>query len=120
MTNSRVTRGRESEAILAGYLRGHGFPHAERVAASLKGADVTGTPGIAIEVKSRTNLDLGAWMKQAAKREGVPLLVVRLNGAGPSTIGNWPMVVPLGVGIELLRGAGYGDRSGEKGSSSLP
>lgn len=108
MTNSRVTRGRQSEAIVADYLRYHGFPHAERVAASLKGADVTGTPGIAIEVKSRTNLDLGAWMKQAAKREGLPLLVVRLNGSGPSNIENWPTVLPLGLGVELLRQAGYG------------
>lgn len=108
MANSRVQRGRESEAVVADYLRDHGFPHAERVAASLKGADVTGTPGLAVEVKSRYALDLGAWMKQAAKREGLPLLVVRLNGMGPATIENWPLVLPFGQAVELLRNAGYG------------
>lgn len=109
MANSRVARGRQSEAIVADYLRENGWPSAERVAASLKGADVTGTPGLAIEVKSRYGLDLKAWMAQAAKREGLPLLVVRLNGTGPATIADWPLVIPLGQGVQLLRDAGYGD-----------
>ena len=108
MANSRVQRGRQSEQLIADYLASHGFPHAERVAASLKGADVTGTPGLAVEVKSRNRLELGEWMKQAAKRDGLPLLVVRLNGQGPATIEDWPMVIPFGRGVELLRSAGYG------------
>lgn len=109
MASSRVQRGRQSEQLIADYLAGHGFPSAERIAASLKGADITGTPGLAIEVKSRTGLDLGAWMRQAAKREGLPLLVVRLNGQGPATIEDWPLVIPFGQGVQLLRDAGYGD-----------
>lgn len=108
MASPRVARGRQSEAIVASYLAEHGWPNAERVAASLKGVDVTGTPGLAIEVKSRTRLDLGEWMKQAAKREGLPLLVVRLNGTGPATIEDWPLVIPFGAGVNLLREAGYG------------
>lgn len=108
MASSRVQRGRQSEQLVADYLAQNGFPHAERVAASLKGADVTGTPGLAVEVKSRNRLELGEWMKQAAKREGLPLLVVRLNGQGPATIKDWPMVIPFGRGVELLRNAGYG------------
>lgn len=109
MANSRVARGRQSEAIVADFLRSHGWPSAERVAASLKGADITGTPGLAFEIKSRYGLDLGAWMAQAAKREGLPLLVVRLNGQGPAAIERWPLVLPFGTGVELLRNAGYGD-----------
>ena len=109
MTNSRVVRGRQSEQVIADYLAEHGFPHAERVPASYKGADILGTPGLAIEVKSRYGLDLGAWMKQAAKREGLPLLVVRLNGQGPASIGDWPLVMSFGQGVELLRSAGYGE-----------
>ncbi len=108
MASSRVQRGRQSEQLVADYLALHGFPHAERVAASLKGADVTGTPGLAVEVKSRANLDLGAWMRQAAKRDGLPLLVVRLNGQGPAAIEDWPLVIPFGQGVQLLRDAGYG------------
>jgi len=108
MASSRVQRGRQSEQLVADYLAQHGFPHAERVAASLKGADVTGTPGIAVEVKSRTRLELGEWMKQAAKRDGLPLLVVRLNGQGPAAIEDWPAILPFGLLVELLRNAGYG------------
>jgi hypothetical protein len=108
VTSPRVARGRKSEEIVATYLAEHGWPSAQRVAASLKGADVTGTPGLAIEVKSRTRLELGEWMRQARKREGVPLLVVRLNGMGPATIEDWPLVIPFGTGVRLLREAGYG------------
>lgn len=108
MASSRVQRGRQSEQLVADYLALQGFPHAERVAASLKGADITGTPGISVEVKSRTRLELGEWMKQAAKREGLPLLVVRLNGQGPASIEDWPAILPFGQAVGLIRNAGYG------------
>ena len=109
MVTSRVTRGRQTEALVAEYLRDHGFPQAERVAASLKGADITGTPGLAVEVKARRGLDLPGWLKQAAKREGMPILVIRPDGSGPANIGSWAMVLPLNAGVELLRQAGYGE-----------
>ena len=108
MANSRVARGRQSESIVAAYLADHGFPHAERVAASLKGADVTGTPGLAIEVKSRRGLDLPGWLKQSVKRDGLPVLIIRPDGSGPASVTSWAMVIPFGTGVELLRKAGYG------------
>jgi hypothetical protein len=110
MANSRVQRGRESEKIVAEFFRQHGFPYAERVAASLKGADITGTPGLAVEVKSRYGLDLNAWMKQAKGRDGLPVLVIRMNWTGPATVASWPAVVPLAVLAALLRQAGYGEQ----------
>lgn len=108
MTSSRVRRGRQSEEILAEFLRQHGWPSAERLAASLPGSDITGTPGISWEVKARRGLDLPGWLRQTVKREGVPVLVTRPDGWGEARIDMWPMIVPLSTGVELLKEAGYG------------
>lgn len=123
MTSSRVTRGRQTEALVADYLRSHGFPDAERMAASLPGADIRNTGEVSIEVKARRGLDLPGWLKQAGSREGVPVLIVRPDGYGEAKIEKWAMIIPLGEGTELLRKAGYGcacEGDGSTGISRLP
>ena len=62
MTSSRVTRGRQSEAIVASYLVTHGFPNAERTPASLPGKDIQGTREVAFEVKARRGLRPPEWI----------------------------------------------------------
>ena len=108
MTSSRVVRARQTEAIVADFLRQNGFPYAERIPAGLPGSDITGCPGLNWEVKARRGLDLPGWLRQVSKREGVPLLVSRPDGWGEAKVSLWPMTMPLGAGVELLRQAGYG------------
>jgi hypothetical protein len=95
MTNPRVTRGRQTEELVAKFLRENGFPHAERRPASLPGADIMGIPDVAIEVKSRRKLDLPGWLKQASTRDGLPVVVSRPDGFGPEKIGLWPVTLRL-------------------------
>lgn len=104
---SRRARGAQTERIVAASWQADGWPHAEVMRGP--GPDLTGTPGVAVEVKARRGLDLLAWMRQAASRPGVPVLIVRPDGAGPATVDDWPAVVPHGVLRRLLREAGYGD-----------
>lgn len=109
---TRRARGRATEETVAEYLRGNGFPQAERRPASLPGSDVMGTPGIDWEVKARRSLDLLGLMRQLGRRaeEGqVPVGVVRPDGAGPTSVHRWPVVMPLEVAVRLLRAAGYGE-----------
>ena len=106
---SRRQRGRQSEALIADYLRPV-FPNAERVAASLPGADIRHTPGWSIEAKARRGLDLPAWLRQAHARTQagleVPVLVIRPDGFGPERISQWAAVVTLEQLVELIeRGA---------------
>ena len=108
--SSRKQRGRDSERIVANYLKEHGWPYAEPVGAGRSGSDVTGIVGVDIEVKARRNLDLTGTLRQQALRasDGVlPLAVIRPDGFGPSRIGEWPVVLPLSVMVQLLREAGY-------------
>jgi hypothetical protein len=98
MTDARRRRGRDSELRLAEWLVANGFPHAEAVPPLSGGQDIRGVPGWAVEVKSRNNLSLPAWLRQAAKyaRGGaVPLLVVRGPGQGTDAIGQWAAVMTL-------------------------
>ncbi len=102
MATARVQRGRATEELVARFLREHGFPHAERRPASLPGTDITGTPGWAWECKARRSLDLTGWLKQAASREGMPLLVVRPDGYGESRIADWPVVLRFSDAATLV------------------
>lgn len=60
------------------------FPCAESTGAGRSGADVTNTPGLAIEVKARSGFDPVGWLKQAKKNAGQSLAIVvsRPNGVG--------------------------------------
>jgi hypothetical protein len=76
------------------------------------GSDITGMPGIDIEVKARRGFDPLAAMRQQADRAALGDLafaVLRMDGQGPAVIGSWPVVIRLDTLTELLRAAGYGD-----------
>lgn len=111
MTQHRKARGRQTEHLVAEYLRPRGYPYAEAIGAGRNGADITGTPDIAVEVKGRRGFNPKAALDQAeANANGrLPFAVLRLDGQGPASIGAWPVVIRLDHFTELLYRAGYGD-----------
>lgn len=111
MTQSRKHRGYKSQDIVAEWFRGSGWPYAESTGAGRQGIDVTGLPGIAVEVKARRGLNLTGWLRQATgeRRNGLPVLIVRPDGYGPKRIAEWPAIMTLADLTRLLREAGYGD-----------
>ncbi|HET7386887.1 MAG TPA: hypothetical protein VFJ19_09530 [Nocardioidaceae bacterium] len=112
-SSTRRRRGADTQRHVAGYLRTHGWRFAEPVGAGSPGADITGVPGLAVEVKARRGLDLPGWLRQAARNAAgrVPLLVVRPDGFGPATVDDWPVTLRLADAVELLHAAGYGDEA---------
>lgn len=114
MNDSRKRRGYQSQAIVANYLKRHGWPYAEPTGAGRPGSDITGTPAMDWEVKARADFNPTAALTQLAARakEGVVgVAVLRPNGWGEARIDDWPAVVPLSVLVRLLRDAGYGSHS---------
>lgn len=108
--HSRVQRGLKSQDIVAKYFAAHGWPYALSAGSGRQGSDVTGVPGLDIEVKARRGINVAMAMKQLRERhqEGVlPVAVLRLDGQGESHIADWPAIVPLGVFLDLLKAAGY-------------
>ena len=109
MKQSRKVRGRESERILAQYLRDHGWQHAHQVGAGASGSDIQGIEGLDIEVKSRTKFDPAATMRQlkARKATGLGVAVMRLNGQGEAAIDDWVAVIRVEDLVYLLKANGY-------------
>ena len=110
MATARTTRARETERLLAQWYREHGWPHADRVPASLPGRDITGMPGLAPEVKARSDFQPRAWVRQAVRNAGpdMPYVVMRCNGQGEADLAEWLVLRPLLDDTKLLIDAGYG------------
>jgi len=114
VTSSRVARGYQSQRFVAEYFRTNGWPFALPQGSGRQGSDVTGVPGVDIEVKARRGIKVAEAMKQLRDRaqEGtLPVAVLRLDGQGETHIADWPAIVPLGVFLELLKAAGYDKRN---------
>ena len=98
---NRKERGAATERLVAERLRVI-WPHA--CVTRGPGVDIDNTPGAAVEVKARANLAIPAFLRQAKANAGsslMPVLVLRLNGQGPASIDDWPVVLRLADFIDL-------------------
>ena len=59
-------KGRETEAAFVRFLRSHGVPHAERrrLTGSADQGDITGWPGVCVEIKSGATLAIPKWLAE--------------------------------------------------------
>ena len=110
-SQARKHRGYRTQRVAAAHLAAHGFPHAEPVGAGRAGSDITGCVGIDFEVKARRGLDINGLMRQLNERAQSGVLgvgIIRPDGMGEASVGQWPVVVCFDDAIALLRAAGYG------------
>ena len=98
-----------SQLVVARYLAERIWPLADSTGSGRSGADITNTPGVAIEVKARRDLAPLEWIRQAEQYKGLPLVVFRPDGMGEGSVGKWPVLLRLDDAITLLQEAGYGD-----------
>lgn len=113
MSQSRKHRGYRSQKVVAQYLAANGFTYAESTGAGRQGSDITGTVGIDWEIKARTNFSPGETMRQLKDRANpldLKLAVLRLNGQGEASIGDWVALLSFEQLVGLLKEAGYGDK----------
>lgn len=92
----RKHRGYATQKLIARDLVDAGlYPHALDVGAGRSGRDITGTPGVAIEVKAKGKFSPLAYVQQAKSDCGndLPMAVIRLNGQGPKSIDEWPVLM---------------------------
>jgi hypothetical protein len=113
-----VTRSKDigtaAETAVVRYLRVNGFAQAERraLAGVLDQGDITGTPGIAWEVKAGEkarhagDAQITSWMTETEvervnARADVGVLVVRRRSYGCARAGRWWAILQLGVLLDL-------------------
>ena len=91
MSNPSKQRGTAFESMIVAHLKDNGFPYAERraLAGALDKGDITGLPGVMLEIKACKTLKLSEWMdevrvekKNAAAQVGVCVVKRRNHGAG--------------------------------------
>lgn len=109
-SQSRKFRGYRSQKVVAEWFAKNGWPFAESTGAGRSGSDITGMPGLNIEVKARRAFSPLAWLRQARTGgAGFPFVVFRCDGQGEANVGEWGVLVRLDDMTQLLRGAGFGD-----------
>jgi hypothetical protein len=97
LVNRSKSKGTFAETAVATYLRDNGWPYAERraLAGALDKGDITGTPGLAWEVKyAGSGLKMGEWVTEmltertnAGAAHGI--LVIKPAGRGIKRTGEW-------------------------------
>jgi hypothetical protein len=106
--------GTAAETAVARYLAANGFPHAERRAlrGTLDAGDITGCPGVCIEVKGgdaakdASDLLVADWLAETETerlnaRADVGVLVLQRRGVGPANAGRWWAVMTLPILLSL-------------------
>ncbi len=106
MTASR-RKGTRAETGVVEYLRTRGWRYAERRA--LNGAkdrgDIAGIPGVVIEVKNASRLELAEWVKEArveALNDKAPVWFVCAKPNGRGNPADWYAITTLKVMCDLL------------------
>ena len=108
--SGRKQRGYNTQKVFAEYIRPT-FPYAEPTGAGRQGRDILSTPGVWFELKARTGFNPLEALKQMEKEcesDDVQAAVLRMNGQGPGTIGDWVVCMRVDTMMRLLKEAGYG------------
>lgn len=96
MVNKPKNKGTAGESAVVAYLRTAGFPYAERLA--LQGGkdrgDITGIPGIVIEVKAVQEYSFNGWLSEArVERDNAGadfgIVVAKPRLVGTTRTGQW-------------------------------
>lgn len=109
---SRQTRGVQSQGIVAGFWRDHGFPFAQSNQSGQPGSDVLNCHDIDVEVFARRDGLAAVLMKlrQALQRPArFHFVVMRPDGYGEAKIAEWPVIMTHKQALELIRLAGLSE-----------
>lgn len=110
--------GTRAETAVVRYLRGAGWPHAERRAlrSHQDAGDITGTPGICWEVKARkapvSDQNIAEWMDETETERvnadaEIGVLVVRRPGVGEGNADRWWAYLSAGTLAGLATEGGF-------------
>lgn len=109
MVNVPKQKGTAAETAVVSFLRTQGFPHAERLA--LQGGkdrgDITGIPGIVVEVKAEKEYTLSSWLKECRvevdnAKADFGFVVAKPRLVGTMNTASWYAIMTQGPWWQLL------------------
>lgn len=84
MSATERRKGARGEVDLVNWLRFNGWPDARRYLAGdgRQPGDIDGVPGVCIEMKNCSKLDLAGWLRQVEEAAGdnLPMVVIKPRG----------------------------------------
>lgn len=114
MANRSKQKGTAAETAVVNWLREHGHPYAERrtLSGSQDRGDISGIPGLCVEVKNCARWEAAQWVTEAtieAANAGVPVGVVVAKKKGTTNPGDWYVVTTLNMFNRLISDAPTSD-----------
>ena len=104
-------KGTNAESAVVSYLQSR-FPYAQIERRALQGSrdrgDITGLPGIVIEVKADKSYRITEWLKETEQERindnaRLGILVVKPKGIGSANTNKWWAIVPFEVMVDLMK-----------------
>jgi hypothetical protein len=107
MSSASKAKGSQAERDVVKYLK-KWFPYVDRrlAGATLDKGDISGIPGVTIEIKNHAKMDLAGWVEEllvemANDKAWTGVVVHKRKGKGNPS--DWYATMPVQVWIDLLR-----------------
>lgn len=108
MANAAKAKGSGAERDVVKWLKAEGFQYADRrlAGATLDKGDISGIPGVTIEIKNHASMNLSGWLEELATEmanDGAWTGVVVHKRRGRGSPAEWYASMPAQVWLELLK-----------------
>lgn len=106
VANPAKAKGSSAERAVVAWLK-QWFPYVDRrlAGATLDKGDVSGIPGVTIEIKNHATMNLSGWLAELEtemKNDGAWTGVVIHKKKGKTDVGQWYATMPASVWVDLL------------------
>ena len=110
MSSAAKRKGSGAERDLVAWLKANGYLYADRrlAGATLDKGDISGIPGVTIEIKNQAKMDLAGWVAELEvemKNDGAWTGTVLHKRKGKGDVGEWYATMPAKVWLALLKQA---------------
>jgi hypothetical protein len=110
VSSAAKRKGSAAERAVVEWLKANGYPYADRrlAGATSDKGDISGLPGVTIEIKNHAKLDLAGWtaeLEVEMKNDGAWTGTVLHKRKGKGDVGEWYATMPAKVWLELLKKA---------------
>ena len=110
MSSAAKRKGSQAERDVVAWLKANGYKYADRrlAGATLDKGDISGVPGVTIEIKNHTKMDLAGWtaeLEVEMKNDNAWTGVVLHKRKGKGDVGQWYASMPAQVWLALLKKA---------------
>jgi len=110
LSSAAKRKGSGAERDVVTWLKANGYLYADRrlAGATLDKGDISGIPGVTIEIKNHAKLDLAGWIAELEvemKNDGAWTGTVLHKRKGKGDVGEWYATMPAKVWLALLKQA---------------